>query len=333
MIFVSSSDNYLYAFTADDSLRWKYKFAGIIDQWPAVGRDGTVYFSSGDSFLYAVNPDGSLKWRYGPDTVVGPPSPSVGEDGTIYVGTQNRELAAFNPDGTLKWSLPLDDGFIHASPAIGKDGTIYIGSENFFLYAVNLDGTLKWRFPTGRHIYDAAVIGSDGCIYVPSDDQYMYAINPDGSQRWKFPYGDPNSQTAEGRATATTPVIGGDGTLYFGTSNGSLTFGNVCGYLYALAPERTSGIQSDSTSFMIEKPYPNPFNPSTTIAFSLKAPSQVKIAVYSINGQKIADLTNKTLGAGRHSVVFDGSKYASGVYFYRFESNAGIKTGKMLLVK
>ncbi|MHB9027559.1 MAG: T9SS type A sorting domain-containing protein [Candidatus Latescibacterota bacterium] len=78
---------------------------------------------------------------------------------------------------------------------------------------------------------------------------------------------------------------------------------------------------------------PNPFNPSTTIAFSLNLPSQVKISIYSINGQKVADLTNKMMSAGRHSVVFDGSKYSSGVYFYRFESGGNVKTGKMLMVK
>jgi hypothetical protein len=42
---------------------------------------------------------------------------------------------------------------------------------------------------------------------------------------------------------------------------------------------------------------------------------------------------NKQVGEGKHSMIFDSSKYASGVYFYRFEYDTGIKTGKMLMVK
>jgi hypothetical protein len=46
-----------------------------------------------------------------------------------------------------------------------------------------------------------------------------------------------------------------------------------------------------------------------------------------------AILIDRTMGAGRHSILFDGSRYASGLYFYRFDSAGATKTGKMLLVK
>jgi hypothetical protein len=54
---------------------------------------------------------------------------------------------------------------------------------------------------------------------------------------------------------------------------------------------------------------------------------------YSVNGQKVATLVDRNMPAGRHSVVFDGSSLATGVYFYRLETPGFAKSGKMLLVK
>lgn len=78
---------------------------------------------------------------------------------------------------------------------------------------------------------------------------------------------------------------------------------------------------------------PNPANPITTITYSIKTASDVKLSIYSITGQEVATLVNGPVSAGRHSVTFDGSKYASGVYLYQFQSAGLKKTGKMLLLK
>ena len=78
---------------------------------------------------------------------------------------------------------------------------------------------------------------------------------------------------------------------------------------------------------------PNPANPSTTISYSIPDPSHVKLVIYSVSGQKIATLVDGHMPAGKHAVVFDGSPYASGVYFYKFTSENFEKSGKMVLVK
>ena len=78
---------------------------------------------------------------------------------------------------------------------------------------------------------------------------------------------------------------------------------------------------------------PNPFNPSTVIGYTLTNPSHVELSIYSITGQKVATLVNGHIPAGRHSVTFDGANLASGIYFYRFESDALNKTGKLMLMK
>ncbi len=79
--------------------------------------------------------------------------------------------------------------------------------------------------------------------------------------------------------------------------------------------------------------FPNPFNPVTTISYQLPEAGQVKISVYNVFGQKIATLVNKHQSAGYYRVTFDGSKLASGVYFYRMQTQHFEKIRKMILMK
>jgi len=97
------------------------------------------------------------------------------------------------------------------------------------------------------------------------------------------------------------------------------------------------GIDSESgtmpESYALQQNYPNPFNPTTTINFALPQAGQTSITVYNVMGQEVATLMNKKLEAGSYSVEFDGSEFASGVYFYRLRSGSFTKVNKMLLLK
>ncbi|MFA7123227.1 MAG: T9SS type A sorting domain-containing protein [Candidatus Delongbacteria bacterium] len=79
--------------------------------------------------------------------------------------------------------------------------------------------------------------------------------------------------------------------------------------------------------------YPNPFNPVTQIKFDLAKAGIVKLSVYNINGQKVAELLNGVQNAGIHTVEFDGSKLNSGVYYYTLESAGSSFVQKMVLMK
>ena len=80
--------------------------------------------------------------------------------------------------------------------------------------------------------------------------------------------------------------------------------------------------------------YPNPFNPVTTIRFELAdGAQQVRIAVFDALGRRVAVLLNGELPAGTHTVPFDGSALASGLYLYRLETENGVLNRKMMLVK
>ena len=85
--------------------------------------------------------------------------------------------------------------------------------------------------------------------------------------------------------------------------------------------------------------FPNPFNPKTEIRFNLNASSSVSIEVFDLQGRKVTDLTEgKTFGAGTHRVEWNGTDsngqpVASGMYFYRMDSDEYSETKKMMLVK
>jgi hypothetical protein len=67
--------------------------------------------------------------------------------------------------------------------------------------------------------------------------------------------------------------------------------------------------------------YPNPFNPSTQIAFELLVPARVQLDIYDIQGRKIAALlSGSVVSAGRHEQLFDAARLSSGTYFYRLQA-------------
>ncbi len=85
--------------------------------------------------------------------------------------------------------------------------------------------------------------------------------------------------------------------------------------------------------FSLRQNHPNPFNPATTISFTMPEESHVKLEIFNITGQKVETLVNGTVSAGVHSVIWDGTDVASGIYFYRIETDEFIETKKMVLLK
>lgn len=86
--------------------------------------------------------------------------------------------------------------------------------------------------------------------------------------------------------------------------------------------------------FVLQQNFPNPFNSSTIIRFYLIHQDQVNLKVYNLAGEEVAALLNNQLCLeGRHSVTFDGSGFASGIYFYQLTTSQNIKTKQMIIIK
>lgn len=79
--------------------------------------------------------------------------------------------------------------------------------------------------------------------------------------------------------------------------------------------------------------YPNPFNPTTALSYTLQTSSFVSLTVYDIAGREVAELVNGWKDAGVHEVTFDGSGLPSGIYFLRLEAGEYTGTQKMVLLK
>ncbi len=244
-VYVGSDDNNLYAINPDGIEKWLFPTGGPVDSSPAIGPDGTIYASSDDGILYAVNPDGSLKWT-SPGSG-GNISPAVDFDGTIYAG----QLDALNPDGSLKWTFSSVSG---SSLAVGPDGTIYVGG-NGDIYGIIDPLTDDWVGYPGGSVYSSPAADGSGVlyfggyapglgypdvaawsgslnlwespalggnctttpalggsyIYVGCDDYSLHGISSfDGSLDWSFATGGP---------VESSPAIGADGTIYFGSSD------------------------------------------------------------------------------------------------------------------
>ncbi|MCZ7612939.1 MAG: T9SS type A sorting domain-containing protein [Ignavibacteriaceae bacterium] len=88
-----------------------------------------------------------------------------------------------------------------------------------------------------------------------------------------------------------------------------------------------------SEEYSLEQNYPDPFNPSTKIAYSIPSLSFVKLKVYNELGKEIKTLVDEEEPAGNYLVEFDGANLPSGTYFYQLIANNISETKKMILLK
>jgi hypothetical protein len=98
-------------------------------------------------------------------------------------------------------------------------------------------------------------------------------------------------------------------------------------------PTHVAGKADPSAYRLAARNYPNPFNPTTTISYSIPAASKVELTVYDVLGRNAATLVNQMQSAGSYAYHFNGSALPSGAYFYKLTAGTQTFTGKMLLVK
>jgi len=267
VIYVGSFDGYFYAINNDGSLRWKISTGEWIYTKPFIDKDGDIYFGADGDFL-ALHPDGSIKWDFSNGYYNR--SSSIADSNTIYFGSNSQWLyALYKADGSVKWQRLIQrniespvlltgttlyfvtlDSYLYAYgtdgtykwrystsgssnnysfPALGLDGTIYVGgyvSGKNILLAINPNGTLKWTYSSlNVTLNRSAVAVTNNRIYVSAtpdySSYYLVALDTNAIEQWRY--------LTDSRVS-TTPTVGTDGTIYFGTYNG---------YVYALNPNGT----------------------------------------------------------------------------------------------
>jgi hypothetical protein len=96
---------------------------------------------------------------------------------------------------------------------------------------------------------------------------------------------------------------------------------------------KNSAKESNDLYYNLKQNFPNPFNPVTTIGFTLKESSIVSLRVFDILGREVKTIINERLEAGIHQAEFDGGNLESGVYFYEIQANNFRDVKKLILLK
>jgi hypothetical protein len=138
--------------------------------------------------------------------------------------------------------------------------------------------------------------------------------------------------TACGKFTIrTTSVVYDSLTLWANATDWTATVDTTCYRLDGLV-----GIGTTShipTVFKLYTNYPNPFNPVTTIKYDVPRNANATLIVYDMLGKEVTKLVNGNVQPGSYEVVWDATNFASGTYFYRFETDQFTDVKKMSLIK
>ena len=293
------------------------------------------FYTSDINGIYAYNPDGTLL----------PNFPFPVPSGHPYAGVSIGDI----------------DGDNQVEIAFGTVEAVSLGK----ICAWNLDGTVLPGFPRG--VWATWVDGNTAIADVTGDgvpeviggtnNGKMYAITATGDSAAGFPV---SSEATSLNAFNTNPTmidVDGDGDVeLFAPCNDRKIYAWDTPGLWNPSPKKTwstykgnsrrDGVQeldipvsiSNTGSgipyrFSLSQNYPNPFNPSTNIKFALAGNTFVRLSVYNLLGEKVADLVNTSLPAGEYNFSWNASALPSGLYFYTLETNAFTDTKKMLLVK
>ncbi len=164
-------------------------------------------------------------------------------------------------------------------------------------------GTILWRISWGGASYTGSTMGialndADGEFGPPFDG----ALPTTDTQALLFP----------GAANALSTNNAADYVL----TGGAAVFTNNAGESSTVVSVEAIGGEVPM-EYALQQNYPNPFNPSTIIEFSVPRSNYVTLKVYDTLGEEVATLVSENFSAGRYEVQWDGSRFASGVYFYR----------------
>lgn len=271
--------------------------------------------------ILAYNHDGSQLFQraVGGQIKTGAVVADVNNDGNkeIVVIAANGTVYILNANGTDLPNTPvMVNQAVDCTPTVARfDGDNYagiiFGDTNGRIHSVRADGTESPNFPitvTGNVKISSALADidrdNDLDIVIPNDTG-MYVVDikrPAQSIEWN---------------------------CYMGTYNRG---GNISQDTPVTDPE-TPQLQTALASN-----YPNPFNPSTNISFSLANPGEVSIQIFNQKGQLVKTLLNSSMPAGNHQLTWNGTdeqgaQVGSGVYFYRMKSGKYSSTRKMVMMK
>jgi hypothetical protein len=273
--------------------------------------------------------------------------------------------------GSATQYAPGDEAEIRFwSPNINGGVAKAIADSNNVPFYQNATGVADQMFPIDRpvigrsqmHDYLFVAFQATTGEYWPGSSaadstaffQGMFTYSSDGGETWTDPevFTPPSTPSLDFRHVSIVPVapvnpidddvitvhliMQGD-PMPASTANGwNIMPPSLTALFYHFTTDITVVGNKDeiiTNNFDLEQNYPNPFNPSTTINYSISERSLVALKVYDVLGNEVASLVNTTQEAGKHSVKFDASKLASGLYVYTLNAGDFTSSKKMMLLK
>jgi hypothetical protein len=287
----------------------------------------------------------------------------VDDSGNVYVTGQSMGIASGYDYATIKYDIDGSQLWVARYNGSGNDddranaiivdnlGNLYVTGISDGDYAtVKYDsaGSEQWVAT-----YDGLGNGLDeACSIVLDDSNNIYITGKSGGSGTGYDYATIKYDSAgieqwvvrydglgNGSDEAYSIALDSFNNVYVaGKSMGSGTDYDFATIKYEQVTATNEEIVLDQISFMHN--YPNPFNPSTTITFSLTTESteHTELVINNLKGQKVKQLVNEQLPTGQHSVTWNGTdekgnSVSSGIYFYELESGKFSETKRMLLLK
>ncbi len=239
---------------------------------------------------------------------------NIGNDYSVNAGilAVSGESNPLIPRNKLVLGVPFF-GTQFNSATFNAPFTIEIGKEYSDVYTMLHSGGWIYHFDNIAKVpyltNGSSVVTYDDSMSIALKCQYMKAHNMSGIMIWEI---------AQDIVGSTQPLLDD---------------------IWEQLNTPVNAVENPSSGLISEyrlyNNYPNPFNPTTTIRFSLPTVSLVTIKVYDVLGREMATLLNGYKNAGINSVQFESSRYhlTSGVYFYRMQAGVFTETKKLLLLK
>ncbi len=256
---------------------------------------------------------------------------SVGFYDANHDGKLEMFLAGQVSPPSAVFYLPNTNNLASLDTSSEKMITPAFGSANFQGASIgDVDGNGEVDFAIGDY-------GSSRSVYLLS---HIKGMPFDSVKGYKFDtlYSAPNDSTFAFPNVLMTKDMDGDGKGEIIIVNTKTRAGKADPSIIILESKVvTVSVKQISeltpNKFSLEQNFPNPFNPTSTIRFSLKTEDRVELFITNSIGQQVGSLVNEKLGAGTHEVVFNADGLSSGAYFYTLKSGNFIETKKMTLLK
>ncbi len=250
-------------------------------------------------------------------------------DGKIFVGSYDKAYRSLDNGETWAYYETTDDNPKQFNDitdmAVNKSGQIFLVTAGYGIYRSDDDGVSWIQVRGAGSEYSAILITSAQEIYAATLGSWVYR-SQDNGESWTLLNGGLTNDGDYGKYIKSL-CINKEGYVFAG-SDGAGVFRSMDVVSDIHAPI------ANPYEFKLAQNYPNPFNPLTAINFQLASSSNVRLVVYNLLGQEVKTLLSGKLSAGSHQVVFNASKFSSGVYFYKLMSDAGfVQTRKMVILK